>query len=78
MCMLINNKMFDEEKDLDCIVEGAEFDVEERMDSPSLIEDDGSQERTGVVKSPTFNAFNTRGLTTREASVRELLGGDPC
>ena len=50
--------MFDEE-DLDCVLEGAEFDVEERMDSPLLIEDDGSQERTGVVKAPTFNAFST-------------------
>ena len=69
--------MFDEE-DLDCILEGAEFDVEERMDSPSLIEDDGSQERTGVVKAPTFNAFSTWGLTTREGSVRELRGGGPC
>ena len=36
--------MFDEEEDLDRILKGAEFDVEERMDSPSLIEDDGSQE----------------------------------
>ena len=70
--------MFDEEKDLDRILEGAEFDVEERMDSPSLIEDDGSQERTGVVKAPTFNAFSTGGLTTREGSVRELQGGGPC
>ena len=63
--------MFDEEEDHDRILEGAEFDVEERMDTPSLIEDDGSQERTGVVKAPTFNAFSTGGLTTREGSVRE-------
>ena len=69
--------MFDEE-DLDRILEGAEFDVEERMDSPSLIEDDGSQKRTGVVKAPTFNTFSIGGLTTREGSVRELRGGGPC
>ena len=41
--------MFDkQEEDLDRILEGAEFDFEEMTDSPSLIEDDGSQERTGV------------------------------
>ena len=41
MCTLIDNIMFDEEEDLECILEGAEFDVEEMIDSPSLIEDDG-------------------------------------
>ena len=56
MCTLINNKMFDEEEDLDNILKGPEFDVVEMMDSPSLIEDDGSQERTGFVKAPTLNA----------------------
>ena len=50
MCTLINNKMFHEE-DFDRILEGAEFDVEEMMDSPSLIEDDGSQDWTGVIKA---------------------------
>ena len=39
----------EEEQVLDRILEGAEFDVEEMMSSPSLIEDDGSQERTEVV-----------------------------
>ena len=35
--------MFDEEEeDLDRILEGAGFDVEEMTDSPSMIEDDGS------------------------------------
>ena len=49
--MHVNNKIFDEEEEgLDRILEGAEFDVEETMDSPSLIEDDSSQERTGVIK----------------------------
>ena len=43
MCTFINNKLFDEEEDIDCILEGAEFNVEEMMDSPSLIDDDGSQ-----------------------------------
>ena len=47
------------------------------MDSPSLIEDDGSQERTGVVKAPTLNAFSTRGLATGEGSVGKLRGGGP-
>ena len=37
------------EEDFNRILEGAEFDVEEMMDSPSLIEDDGSQDWTGVV-----------------------------
>ena len=49
--------MFDKEENLDRILEGAEFDIEEIIDSPSMIEDDGSQERTGVVKAPTLNAF---------------------
>ena len=62
MCTLIHNKTFDEEEDLDRILEGTEFDVEEMMDSPSLIEDDGSQERTEVVKG----------------SVGELRGRGPC
>ena len=31
------------------------------MDSPSLIEDDGSQERTGVVKAPILDVISTRG-----------------
>ena len=54
--------MFDEaEEELDRILEGVEFDVEEMMDSPSMIEDDGSQERTGVVKAPTLNTFSTGG-----------------
>ena len=33
------------EEDFDRILEGAEFDVEEMIDSPSLIEDDGLQDR---------------------------------
>ena len=62
MCTLINNEMFDEqEEDFDCILEGGEFDVEEMMDSPSLIEDEGSQERTGVIKAPTLDVISTRG-----------------
>ena len=72
--------MFDEEEDLDRILEGAEFDVEEMMDSASMIEDDGWQERTGVVKAPTLNVLgicSTGGLATREGSVGELRGGDP-
>ena len=52
MCTLINKKIFDEEEDLDHILKGAEFEVEEMMNSLWLIEDDGSQERTGVVKAP--------------------------
>ena len=77
MCMFINNKMFDEEEeeDLHCILKGAEFDVEELMDSPSLIEDDGSQERTGVVQAPTLNAFNNEGLATREGYLWGMRGG---
>ena len=51
----------DEEEDLDCILEGAEFDVEEMMDSQLLIEDDGSQGRSGVVKAPKLNAFSAGG-----------------
>ena len=35
--------MFHEEE-FERILEGAEFDVEEMMDSPSLIGDDGSQD----------------------------------
>ena len=69
--------MFDEE-DLDRILERAEFDVEEMMDSPSSIEDDSSQERTGVVKAPTLNAFNTGGWQCVRGSVGELRGGGPC
>ena len=39
MCALINNDLLDEqEEDLDRILEGAVFDVEEIMDSPSLID----------------------------------------
>ena len=36
MCRLINNtcKLFDEEEDLDRILKGVEFDIEEMMDSP--------------------------------------------
>ena len=41
MCMLINDKM-SHEKDFDRILEWVEFDVKEMIDSPSLIEDDGS------------------------------------
>ena len=79
MCALINNKMLDEqEEDLDRILEVAEYDVEQMMDSPSLIEDDGSQERTGVVKAPTLDVISTRGLATREGSVGELRGGGFC
>ena len=44
VCTLINNKMLDKEEDLHRILEGAEFDVEEMMDSPLLIEDDRSQD----------------------------------
>ena len=47
------------DEDLDCILEGAEFDVEEIMDLPSLIKDDGLEKRTGVVKAPTLSAFST-------------------
>ena len=57
----MNNKMLDEQEDLDRILKGAEFDVEEMMDSPSLIEDDGSQERTGVIKAPTLDVISTKG-----------------
>ena len=64
-----------EDEDLHRILERAEFDVEEMMDSPSLIEDDGSQEQTGVVQAPTLNAFSTEGLATRERSVGVLRGG---
>ena len=78
MHTLINNKIFDEEEDLDSILEVAEFDVEEMMDSPSLIEDDGSQERTGVVKAPTPNAFSTGGWQCVRGSIGELRGGGPC
>ena len=63
--------MFDEEEGLHRILEGAEFD-DEMMDSPSLIKDDGLQERTGVVKAFKLNAFRTGGLATPEGSVREL------
>ena len=72
---LINNKMFAKEEDLHRILEGAEIDVEEMMDSPLLIKGDGSQERTGVVQAPTLNGFSTEGLATRERSVGELRGG---
>ena len=48
------------------------------MDAQSLIEDDGSQERKGVVKAPTLNAFSTGGLATRKGSVGKLRGGGPC
>ena len=76
MCKLINNKVFDEGEDLDCMLEGAEFDVDEMMDSPLQIENDGSQERT---KRPVkaLNAFSTGGLATREGSIGELQGGGP-
>ena len=57
--------MFDGE-DLDRVLEGAEFDVEGMMDSPSLIEDDGSKERMGVV--PTLIAFSTGRLAAREGA----------
>ena len=53
--------MFDEEEGLHRILEGAEFDVDEMMDSPSLIKDNGLQERTGVVKASKLNAFRTGG-----------------
>ena len=69
--------MFDQEEGLYRILEGAEFDVDEMMDSPSLIKDDGLQERTGVVKASKLNAFRTGGLATPEGSVRELRGGGP-
>ena len=73
MRTFINNKIVDEE-DIR-IHEGTEAEVEEMMDSPSFIEDDGSQERAGVVKAPILNAFNTRGLATRDGSVGERRGG---
>ena len=38
MGKLSDNKLFDEEEDPYRILEGAEFDVEEMMDSPSLID----------------------------------------
>ena len=66
--------MPDKEEDLHRILEGAEFDVEEMMDSTLLIEDDGSQERTGVIQAPTLNVFSTEGLATSERSVGELRG----
>ena len=54
--------MLDEqEEDLDRILEGAKFDDEEMRDSPSLIEHDGSRERTGVVKAPTLDVISIRG-----------------
>ena len=59
-----NNKTFHEE-DFDPILERAEFDVKEIMNSSSLIEDDGSQDWTGVVKAPTLNSFSTRALAAR-------------
>ena len=65
---LINNKSSHEE-DFDRILEGVEFDVEKLMDSPSLIENDGSQDWRGVVKAPI------KELVTREGNVWELRGG---
>ena len=63
MCALqhvISDKMFDErQEDLDRILEAAKSDVEAMMDSLPLIEDDCSQERTGVIKAPTLNACST-------------------
>ena len=41
-------------------------------------EDDGSQERTGVVKAPALIAFSTGLLATRERNVGELRGEGPC
>ena len=66
--------MFDDDKqDLDHILEEAEFDVEVE----ELMEDDGSQEQTGVEKAPTRNAYSLGGLATQEGRGGELRGGGP-
>ena len=59
--------MSDKDGDLHCILEGAELDMEEIIESPSLI--DGSQERTGVIQAPTLDAISSMGLATREGRI---------
>ena len=71
--------MFDEgDDDLDKILGGAEFDIDEDMESPPHLDDECDRINMGVGKAPTTDAAGTDGLATKKGRCWELRGEGPC
>ena len=71
--------MFDEgDEDLDKILGGAEFDIDDDMESPPPIDDGSDVNNMGVGKAPTKDAAGTQGLATEDGRGWELRGEGPC
>ena len=71
--------MFDEGEDnLDRILGGADYDIDEEMESPLHLVDEYEKINMGVGKAPTVDAVGTIGLATNEGRIWEWRGEGPC